>query len=62
LLHRELQRRVAQQYLTDDVKLTHFLGDVRGREALYGVYRAAVTGMCVIFGICGIQAPGPCVM
>lgn len=48
MLRRELQQRVAQQYLTDDVKLTHFLGDVQGREALYGVYRAAVTGECMV--------------
>jgi hypothetical protein len=26
------------------MKFTHMLGDVQGREALYGVYRAAVTG------------------
>lgn len=43
--NRELQRRVADQFLTDDVKLVHVLGDVQGRDALYGVYRAAVTGL-----------------
>lgn len=29
-----------------DIKLTHVLGDVQGREAFYAVYRAAVTGVC----------------
>ncbi|WIA20456.1 hypothetical protein OEZ85_004865 [Tetradesmus obliquus] len=43
--NRQLQRRVADQFLTDDVKLVHVLGDVQGRDALYGVYRAAVTGL-----------------
>jgi hypothetical protein len=41
---RSLQRHVADTYLAPDVKLTHMLGDVEGREALYGVYRAAVSG------------------
>jgi len=31
-------------FLTEDVKFTHFLGDVQGRDAIYGVYRAAATG------------------
>lgn len=42
--NRALQRHIADRYLADDIKFTHMLGDVQGREALYGVYRAAVTG------------------
>lgn len=41
---RALQRHIADTYLAEDVKLTHMLGDVQGRESLYGVYRAAVSG------------------
>lgn len=42
---RQLQREVLTKYVTDDVKFIHFLGDVQGKDAYYGVYRAAVTGI-----------------
>ncbi len=42
---RQLQREVLSKYVTDDVKFVHFLGDVKGKAAYYGVYRAATTGV-----------------
>jgi hypothetical protein len=42
---RQLQRDVLAKYVTDDVKFVHILGDVKGKDAYYGVYRAAVTGI-----------------
>lgn len=54
--HRALQRHIADTYLAPDVKFTHMLGDVQGREALYGVYRAAVSGLSWL-----LSGPaGPC--
>ena len=41
----KLQRSTVEKFLTPDVRLTHILGDARGRQAVYGVYRAAVTAL-----------------
>jgi hypothetical protein len=32
---RHLQRRIVDEYITDDVKFTHVLGYAQGKEALY---------------------------
>eukprot|EP00775_Hariotina_reticulata_P007355 gene7355-7566_t len=45
VLSKALQRETVDTYLTEDVKFKHFLGDVQGRDAIYGVYRAAATGI-----------------
>lgn len=44
---RQLQREILSRYITDDVKFVHFLGDVKGKDQYYGMYRSAVTGNSV---------------
>lgn len=59
---RGLQRSIVNRYLAPDFSFTHILGDCRGREAVYGVYRAAVSGRLVGPGVppACFAFPPPC--